>query len=39
MSAMALNDLSTTERPDIASRLEDKLDFGLDLYRDILEAP
>ena len=28
----------TTKGPDITSRLGDKLDFGLDLYRDIFEA-
>ena len=38
MSAVASNDLSTTKGLTLQAGWEDKLDFGLDLYRDPFEA-
>ena len=38
MSALASNDLLTTKGSNTASSWEDKLDLGLDLYRDTFEA-
>ena len=38
MSAVASNDLSTQKGLTLQAGWEDKLDFGLDLYRDTFEA-